>query len=86
MLLTNNSVHRKKDEALINIIGNILSTILGFAFRSDLVGLGAITLLSLHMGTMGGRRRRAWLACVSHCLYISLLGHTRIKRILLLEH
>ena len=63
MLLTNNSVHRKKDEALINIIGNILSTILGFAFRLDSVGLGAITILSLHMGTLSGRKGRAWLVC-----------------------
>ena len=86
MLLTNNLMHRRKDEALINATGNMLSTILGFAFRSDLVGLGAITLLSLHMGTLSGRKRRAWLAYVSHCLHISLLGHTRIKQILLLEH
>ena len=59
MLLTNNSMHHKKDEALINIIGNMLSTILGFAFRLDLVGLGAITILSLHVGTLNGCKRRA---------------------------
>ena len=64
-------MHRRKDEALINATGNMLNTILGFAFRSDLVGLGAITLLSLHMGTLGGRRRRAWLACVALSVYLA---------------
>jgi len=41
----------------------MLITILGFTFRLDLVGLGAIIILSLHMGALSGRKRRAWLVC-----------------------
>ena len=59
MLLKNNLMHRRKDEALIDATGNMLSTILGFTTRLDLVGLGAIIILSLHMGTSSGRKRRA---------------------------
>lgn len=59
MPLINNLMHRRKDEALIDATGNMLSTILGFTFRLDLVGLSAIIILSLHMGTLSGRKRRA---------------------------